>query len=695
MKKIIFVGLLFCMSSCFAQDALSRGLNYYFAKRPDLAAKEFEALLQEKFSPEEKQVILYDIATSLLAEGFLNEADHYFDEIDPALIVSQKVIQSYYLNRALCALEIAKRAITLGPQGLSLIDLYNEIRGCLKKAENSVLQLAEPQRGALSQEIQHVQMRLNSAQLEWAVQEKSQSFRIDWFSEYPSSPPHELIAYKLSQNERQLDEVAKEKDVLRKCTLFLRDLFEGRSGLVATAIVEKKKQIVTLQGWLLIQALEELRFLLLLYNAKNDERQIEKALQLIVEAHAYANIFKSQKEQQTLWLSVEKQRTEFLLQLIEEKKCETSSNFQRTFQKALLNKVRAHLLKFSPEDTLKYYKLLCQHENESFAELCFGQKESTASPTFQALFDRIEAKCEALKETGNMVEAEKMSASLKELTAAEKSYPKKEDLIEAWLIFDQEYCLRFLLDAALRSKAQECINFFVFSWNIVKVKCPEKYNRVKASIDRASEELINQAQKSGDFTRYSTACLFSIKYELFYVNGVYPTQLVEQVTFGIEYEKRAIDDLEFLQKNMKDTQSEQLDFLTKILDVLHTTTLDSLMSLEDVALDANQKRELDELQGLFCALYSTLAGVEGEIMAHKKALMFLEKLQQEVQKNESRQSEMHSKFQKQKTDEQTLGQSHLEITTDEALSDLLRMESEDRKAQDERMQIQTEIGKPW
>ena len=693
MRTTIFVSLLFFMSSGLAQgqDTVSQGINYYFANRPDLAVKEFETLLQEKLSPEEKQVILYDIATALLAEGFLNEADHYFDEIDPALIVSPKVTQSYYFNRALCAVQIAKRAIELGPQGLSLIDLYNETRGFIKKAENSALQLEAPKNGALFQEIQHVQMRLSSAQLEWTIKEQSQSFRMDWFSEYLFRRVNELTTYQLSKGQRQLYEVAIVQDVMKNFTLFLGAIFEGKSTLVPTAIVENKKQILASHEWQLIQALEALRFLLVLYSAKNDEMQIEKGLELIVEAHAYATIFKSQIEQQALWQNVEKQRTDFFLQLLEEKKHEASSSFKIIFQKMLLNKLREHLLKFGPEDTLKYYRLLCKNENESFEKLCFSQKESRTALTFQALFDRIDAKGKALKESGNVDEAERIASTLKELTAAEKSYPKKEELINAWLLFDQEYCLRFLLEAALKNNTQECIDFFALSWNGVTVKFPEKYKRVKASIDSALEQLV----KAQEQKKYATVCLNSIKYELFYVNGVYPTQLVDQLNFGIEYEKKAIDDLEFLQKNIKDVQSEQIDFLTKIVDVLHTTTLDSLMSLENAALDASQKKELSELQGLFCALYPALVSIEGEIMAHKKALRFFETVNQTVQENEIRQSEMQPDLQKQKTNEQKMGHSQLEITPDEAWSDLLMMENEDRKVQDEHVQIQTEIGKPW
>jgi len=702
-RATVFVLLLCCSSSVFAQDPLAHGMNYYFSNRPDLAAQEFEALLSDKFSPEEKQVILYNMATALLAEGYLNEADHAFDEIDTKLITSPKVLQSYYLNRALCALQIATRSIELGPQGLSLIDLYNEAQGFIKKAESSLPQLQSPNNEALAQEIQRVKLRFDSAQLEWAIEEKSQTFRLNWFAGELSVRVEELTSYQLSSEEIKLYEEAIIQDVQRKSTLFLRGIFEEKQGLVPTFIEEKKKEIATLQGWELIEALDALRFAILLYNAKNDEAQIKKALLLIIEAHAYAAIFKEQNAEQLMWQNVEKERADFLSKLIEEKSAlgkkqnDSSIDVPLAFQKELLSKLSGYLLKFGPEEALKYYTVLCQPENLSFSSLASDQKEPEAVRLFQALIARIGAKSEAFKEGGNRHDLDRLGSTLKLLEAAEKSYPKKEALIEAWRTFDQEYCLRFLLELALKNKTQETSDLFIFLWNKLKTEFPGKYNEAKASVDRDLGVLVDaQKRKSADQERSVTACLYSIVYELFYVNGVYPTKLVAQAEFATAYEKKAIDDLEFFQKMRQD---EKPDLFEKTMDVLHMTTLNSLMSLENAKLDEKQKAELNQLQRLFCALYPSSITVEGEILAHKKALQFFEKLAQETQKNEAKQSEANPEPQKQKSGggEQKLGagQSNLEITPDEAWSTLLQMEKEDRTSENARAQIQTQVGKPW
>src|SRR5438445_6783322 len=131
MKKTLF--FILCMLSfpynCVAEATISRGIEYYLAGRMDLAESEFQSLLKEDLSKEEKAVVLYNLATTYLSENFLNEATQYFNEIQMDAISSPEIRASIAKNKAICALKFAERYIKFGPQGASLDTFSAEITG--------------------------------------------------------------------------------------------------------------------------------------------------------------------------------------------------------------------------------------------------------------------------------------------------------------------------------------------------------------------------------------------------------------------------------------------------------------------------------------------------------------------------------------------------------------------------------------
>ena len=660
MKRALFLILVACapcgFASFIAQVDISRGIDYFHAGRLDLAKSHFEALLKEELTYEERATVLYNLATTYLSDGFLNEAEHYFSEIDIEQISSKILQQSAAENRAICSLKMAERLIAFGPQGVSLIDLNAEINQHIKKAEDSLSFLVNPQKSSIMQEIERLKLLLEDSQQEWAIQEKPLNLRFEWMVAYLERKENELISYLLLNANSELYQDAIRNDVLKKFTLILGHFFEEKKmnkeekGLVIESILGEIRDIKTKAAWQLCSAFESLRFELQLINTNSDSEEIKKVIELTIEAKSLAE-FSNREKERAFWQREQKERIEFFRPFIQEKinmlielKAKKPNDlFSLTYQERLLQKLSLHFLKYGSIETLRYYNKICQKIDKTFEELLLGDDDPKAS--FEAIHDDLLAQEEAYQETKNVKQEATIASCLKILDKAEKTYPKKEDLLDVWIALDSAKCLKALLENLSRQieNFPQNLDLFTYVWH-----AEEKTNmydeKTKDGVNSALPCLGEAKMLPGDIRlRYISPAVNAIEYALFYGSPLSQNQLgplQAAVQFGVNFEKMAIEYTQFAQEDLKDASLQLVSVIKRDLIITHYVTLSLLLALRGVPFDDALDKEIKGIKTVFMALYPKLDFINIQELkmherAHKQALELLEKILQFLQKKQS------------------------------------------------------------
>jgi len=134
-----------CATALHGADTMLQGIQDYMAGSSDLATAHFREHLREKISEEERQVTLYNLATSLASTHAYESARKIFEEIDPRSISSKIVYEALLTNEALLLIKIGKPDSILEAETIAK-ELNDSLRArVLEEAAIARMQLASQQ----------------------------------------------------------------------------------------------------------------------------------------------------------------------------------------------------------------------------------------------------------------------------------------------------------------------------------------------------------------------------------------------------------------------------------------------------------------------------------------------------------------------------------------------------------------------